>query len=449
MEEKGKRLSVQSVILVVALIIGFISIIFQFGMKNVVFDALGIHSDLVISILKTGENLNAPKIIDEDGWSQEYPFYDEPAYKQEKIYSTRALENESSEGSGIGAKLARIYSMLDKYASEYFMLIDEAEVLSKYFTKALGMNLLTDSYGNLTYFQSDSRLMAERQYKSMENEISNIKDFASWLDEEAIEFLYVTIPSPVDPDEEEEQIASGYEEYTNVMADELLSGLNAEGIKTLDLRTKMKEEGRTWSEGFFPYDHHMLPSNGIWAAGKVSETIDAMMGTEADSSVFDISNYTVTESEPFGEGSFYITATIAYADYTSMPFLHPLFDTDFVKELPRYGLTIDGDFDNVIYAMYEYPEYNTWNHGIQPIKTVRNQNGDAQGGKILLLTESFSDVISPFLYCAYSDVDEIDLRLFDGSLQAYIEETKPVLVVCMYSAYEQNSSGAEALFEFD
>ena len=34
------------------------------------------------------------------------------------------------------------------------------------------------------------------------------------------------------------------------------------------------------------------------------------------------------------------------------------------------------------------------------------------------------------------------------SLQTYIEETKPDLVVSMYSAYELNCGGAEGLFEF-
>ena len=50
--------------------------------------------------------------------------------------------------------------------------------------------------------------------------------------------------------------------------------------------------------------------------------------------------------------------------------------------------------------------------------------------------------------CSYANVDEIDLRIFSGSLQCYIEETQPDLVVSIYSAYELNSTGAEALFEF-
>ena len=68
--------------------------------------------------------------------------------------------------------------------------------------------------------------------------------------------------------------------------------------------------------------------------------------------------------------------------------------------------------------------------------------------KILLLTESYSDVISPFIACAYSNVDEVDLRIFTGSLKTYIEETKPDLIISRYSAYDLGSGGAEELFEF-
>ena len=80
--------------------------------------------------------------------------------------------------------------------------------------------------------------------------------------------------------------------------------------------------------------------------------------------------------------------------------------------------------------------YNTWNHGIKAIKTYRNNIITTDEPKILLLTESYSDVISPFLACAYANIDEIDLRIFTGSLQAYIEQTEPDIVISMYSAYD-------------
>ena len=69
-------------------------------------------------------------------------------------------------------------------------------------------------------------------------------------------------------------------------------------------------------------------------------------------------------------------------------------------------------------------------------------------GKILFLTESFSDVVMPFLACNYSEVEELDLRCFTGSLEKYIEESKPDAVVILYSAYDFNAGTHMDLFNF-
>ena len=36
--------------------------------------------------------------------------------------------------------------------------------------------------------------------------------------------------------------------------------------------------------------------------------------------------------------------------------------------ISKYRLELEGNFDEVMYAMYDYPTYNVWNHGIQPMK---------------------------------------------------------------------------------
>lgn len=443
------KVNTQSKIIIFIMFAGFLSIVFQFILKNVFWDVLNIRNDWVVKFMKTGENPRMPERVDEEGWKVKYPFVLEPAYEQMPICSTRVKsKNDIQNADNIFTLINKLYNMADQYASEYFTLIEQAEIMSKAFSKCLGMNLLIDTYGNLTYFQKDGRMMAERQYKTMECEIRNICNFAEWLDKKDIRYLYVTIPSPVDPKDEMDQIAMGYEEYTNVMADELLTGLIINGVSILDLREKMNEDNRSWTEGFFLYDHHMVLDNGLWTAKKVADEIDKIMNIVTDNSLFDLDNYAVTKSEPVGTGAFYDTVTMVYAGKTEMEMFHPTFETMFTKVLPRYDMTLAGTFDEVMYSMYDYPEYNMYNHGIQPLKLYVNHDQSVAKIKILLLTDSYSDVISPFLACAYSNIDEIDLRLFDGSLQAYIEETNPDLIVCMYGAYDLNFSGAEALFEF-
>ncbi len=166
-----------------------------------------------------------------------------------------------------------------------------------------------------------------------------------------------------------------------------------------------------------------------------------------DSRIFDISNYSVTEAVK--KDGLMNDKLFVYEGKEKIEFLHPDFLTDIDKYIADYDIHLSGSFDDVMYADWYYPSYNTWNHGIDAIKTYRNNLITTGEPKILLLTESYSDVISPFLACAYANIDEIDLRIFTGSLQAYIEQTEPDIVISMYSAYDFNSAGAETLYEFE
>ena len=191
-----KKLELRLKVILFILFSGFISIVFQFTMKNIVWDIFQVNNDWVVRLIKTDYNLKAPARVDEDGWKGKYPFAEKPAYEQTEIVSTRAgADGDQKAEIGISAKIIKLYDTADQYSSKYFSFIDQAEIISKAFSKSLGMNLLIDAYGSLTYFQQDGRMMAERPYKSMEDEIFNMGNFAKWLDGEEISYLHVMIPS--------------------------------------------------------------------------------------------------------------------------------------------------------------------------------------------------------------------------------------------------------------
>ena len=50
----------------------------------------------------------------------------------------------------------------------------------------------------------------------------------------------------------------------------------------------------------------------------------------------------------------------------------------------------------------------------------------------MLIRDSFSEVIIPFLNLSYSEVRALDLRKFNGSVKKYIESYKPDIVVVEY-----------------
>ena len=69
------------------------------------------------------------------------------------------------------------------------------------------------------------------------------------------------------------------------------------------------------------------------------------------------------------------------------------------------------------------------------------------GKRLLVLQDSFSLVVIPFFSLGYERVDYLDLRLWDGDLLAYIDETQPDMVLVLYNpgALEDNNT---VMFEF-
>lgn len=441
--KENNRIEISTAVILAILFLGFLSIVYQITLKNVVVDIFGIKSVWVVKTLKTDDNLDALETVDID-WKKEYPFPKESAYEQVNVILTNDSNNNSCGGNK--GRLGKIYSMLDNYSSKYFSLVDECKIVSKGFGKVLGMSLISDSYGDLVFFQPDGRMMAERQYKSVDNEITNINNFAVWLQENDIDYIYVNVPSPVDPEEEDDIIKEGYDVHSNEMADELLAGLEKAGTKYLDIRDCMKEQGMSYTDSFFRDEHHWLPQTGLWAAGEISKYINEYENLVTDDIIFDIDEYDIKTSDKKCLRGYGKIVTSVYADETSIDLLYPKFNTDIRKMIPSNGMDITGSFVEVMYSMWAYPTYNVYNHGIGDLKKYENMRDNVADTKILLLTDSYSDVVSPFLACAYSNIDEIDLRIFNGSLQAYIEKNRPDIVISITSCYDINV--APDLFEF-
>lgn len=214
MKNRIPKISFQSVVILMILLIEFVSVLYQMIVKNLLVDVLNINNEFILGTLQTGDNPLAPETVITD-WQTEYPADENSEYSQENIVSTRKVKaGNINEGGKVSARIVKLYSM-----------------------------------------------MAERQYKNVDVEISNIVNFSEWLKDNGIDFLYVEVPSPVDPADEQTQIALGYEEYSNVMANQILDALDEQGIANIDLRKLMADENRKYSECFFPFDHHMLPSN--------------------------------------------------------------------------------------------------------------------------------------------------------------------------------------------
>lgn len=415
------------------------TVIYQIVIKNVVVDLFGIKNTFVEKTISSVDDrsIYEPEDIVID-WESVYGYPSNPKYDQKVLKDKKNKSNDVS-------IIDKIYDQFDKYCSEYFSFKKVCKIISKAINKELHMNLINDAYKNLTFELRDGRWMSERKYADISDYAYNTIIFSEWCDNNNIKFVYINTPSPVDPEEENIYISGGYEEYSNQMANEFINYIENAGVKVLDIREEAKNAKIRWSDMIMKGDHHWKSRYGFWAASIISKEINKNIDCEVDEEIFDISNWTIVE-DGYNEGSFYNVATAVNVEKDLMEWFYPKFETQMQIQIPTKKIEKTGSFKECIYNNYKYPSYNTWNYGITALKQYSSQNAITKEKKILLLTDSYSDVVSPFLELAYSNVDEIDLRCFTGSLETYITNNPPDIVCAIYTTYLFNN-GCE-LWEF-
>lgn len=314
--------------------------------------------------------------------------------------------------------------------------------------KLLGRREVNERYrldnGQLTY------VIPELDMSSI---AANTADFAGALEERGVPFLYVNLLFKVD--EEDKQLPPGVEDYSNENADSFLALLDAAGVDNLDLRKLEKAEGLDHYSLFFGTDHHWTPETGLWASHRIAQALgERDPDLAVDLSLLDPANYDKEVLEGVFLGSHGRRVGTWYAGLDDLSILAPRFATRLRFSVPSEGLVREGSFEETMLFpekltdgdLMNSSRYDVYCGGQYDLLRVENLLG-GNGKRLLVLQDSFSLVVIPFLSLGCESVDYLDLRLWDGDLLAYVEETKPDMVVVLYNpgALEDNNT---VMFEF-
>ena len=122
------------------------------------------------------------------------------------------------------------------------------------------------------------------------------------------------------------------------------------------------------------------------------------------------------------------------------------------------GIDSQGDF-SILYNQkelqygdyYHSSAYAAYNYGDRPCVIINNELAD-NDRHVLLIKDSFGDAFAPFLALEVRRLDILDLRYFTGSVQSFIEQHHPdVVLVLYYNAEYSNEMEVtkhEDLFDF-
>lgn len=248
-------------------------------------------------------------------------------------------------------------------------------------------------------------------------------------------YLYVQLPGKTCF----EDTQSGAVDFYNQNADRLLEGLAHEGVATLDLREKMHEDGMEHHACFYKTDHHWLPQTGLWAARTIAEELNENYGFAADLALLEEEKFEQELYEDWFLGSQGKKVTLERAEVEDFALWHPTYDTALHIEIPSLGLDKKGEM-RVCYRYgallnndyYVDNAYGAYLYGDQALVRITNEN-NAGGKDILILGDSYDNCLVPFLSTAAHRIDTLDLRFFDGSLEAFLEENEYDVVLELHT----------------
>lgn len=205
--------------------------------------------------------------------------------------------------------------------------------------------------------------------------------------------------------------------------EQISSTLNTNGISFVDLRKTFKDAYADGNQLYYKTDHHWTTLGAYTAYEKFCEQLKI---TPAPEEKFDIKTY----------GGFYGTTYSTSGFWFTQPDSIQIWDNPENTEQNIKVKISEGTDTKEYGSMYfynhleeddKYPVFIDGNHALTEIT-----NSNAKGGTILLVKDSFSHSLAPFLAENYSKIILVDMRYYKMSVSQIVEQEKPDQVVFLY-----------------
>ncbi len=415
------------------------SIVIAYACVLVVMLCLVVYTGIVRGVLGVGKEDASTSGVSIN-WEERYPF----AQNQDdgQVYETQEQGVQGEEKNAIAhlveqyqSKIQSIKATLEWYCTEGFLLQPQCIELSAYVNRICQTKIIR-SANTLVNVHGGYITMLAAQVDTKEY-AENVIAFMEFLEAEGIDGLYVESLFKVDREDENPLL---YGDYTNRNADELVGYLQEAEVPVLDLRTLVSEQGLSHYELFFKTDTHWLPSTGLWATAEISRELNERFSCDIVEKVLELSRWEQEEYEDAFLGSNGRNVGLAYSTPEDFDVILPKFETNIRYVSEALDIDVCGNYaetlidwskvENANY--YDNSCYEAYMYGRQPLAHICNQNNE-NGNRILFVSDSFGITVAPFLALGVAQVDFIDPRLFNGSIETYVKETEPDVVVMMFN----------------
>lgn len=305
--------------------------------------------------------------------------------------------------------------------------------------RLIGNDVVRDSGGYTVVRMKNGKLTFLDSPSDPAPNAALLNDFAAYNHSLGVHTLYVTLPNKVDPNAD--QMPTGSFGYGNGHGDQFLELLDP-SVGSLDLRECFQTAERPYDDYFFDTDHHWTPEGAFLGFQCLCQELRDEYGFAIDPELTDPDHYERVVYENWFLGSQGKRVGPLYAGVDDFVLWLPKgADSGYRYRVPHKDLTREGGFEDafLFYEMLEKKDYYhlnpyaAYSGGDYPLSIAENQN-PGSGKRVLLLRQSFSCTLAPFLAQACARLDILDLRYYKESVRDYVEETRPDLVILAYGA---------------
>ncbi len=212
------------------------------------------------------------------------------------------------------------------------------------------------------------------------------------------------------------------------------------GFDVLDLHEAMHAQGMNHASLYFRTDHHWTAHAGLWAAKEIGDALGI------DTALLDPARYAVEEHPGILLGSEGKRGGRLFCAPDDLDIPIPAFDTALTLQIGE-DTPQSGSFrETVLFSdqlktkpYKDYFPYSVFLNGDHGCVRIRN-TAMPDGARLLLIKDSFTNCMAPYLALCCAQVDLLDVRSYTGSAADYVARMRPDAVcVTMSSAVENES----------
>lgn len=364
-------------------------------------------------------------------WAARYPFATEAAPQTSPYAQARALYHD------LQATKQKTEQWLNKHILGYDTLLE----LANRYKATLRWNIEPLHGRNSVVTLPDGQLISFRARCDTTELAAQTAELADFCQARGIPFLMVLAPGKISRNE----TYAGTLDFSNENGDEYTAGLRARHVPYLDLRDALEAEGLDQHSMFYRTDHHWTATAGLWASSKIAAWLNTYSGYDIDLTQLSPSAYTKERLPHYYLGSYGEPLTTARVQPDDFVIYRPKAPVRLHITVPTMRIDQHGDFDitynwdvirpnhptTATQSAYSTGAYGGYSYGRRALSRLHNETRH-DGHRLLMLCDSYANVVRPFLALGTETITSIDPRQFTGSIHRYIEDEQPDAIVLLY-----------------